>query len=223
MERLSLHAVTRDAARAADETRAEGRVPAIIYGGGRKSSDALSLDNSEVLKVVRKASESTIIDVDVNGETVPALLGEIQRDPLTDLIIHMDLRQIDLSKPVRANIELQFSGEAPAVKTLGGTLVINKDWVEVRALPTALVDHITVDLGVLDSFEHSIHVRDIKLPDGVELEDDPQASVAVVRLIKEEVPEEVAPAADAAAVPTVAEEAKKEKEQKEKEVAEATK
>ena len=224
MERPTLHAAVRDTKTAADNVRAQGLVPAVIYGGDRKESTSLSLNHSELLKVGRAASESTLIDVTIDGKTVPALLGEIQRDPLTEHLIHVDLRQLDLTKPVEANIELVFTGESPAVKALGGNLVLVMDAIEVRALPAALVDFIEVSLNGLDTLESAIHVNDIKLPDGVELLEDPHAAVAVIRQQKEEtIDQPAAPAADAAAVPTVAEEERKAKEQKEAEEAKAEK
>ena len=97
--------------------------------------------------------------------------------------MHVDLRQVDLNEPVKAVIELAFEGESPAVKR-GGLLVTNRDFIRVKALPEKLVENIVVNLNELDAYDETVHVRDLALPEGVELLDDETASVAVIKAPK---------------------------------------
>lgn len=195
--------MTRDASVDPEDVRAEARIPAVIYGGERKEAQSLSVDRSEFIKLFRQATPSTLLDIDIDGTKVPALLGEIQYHPVTDEVLHIDLRQVDLKEPVKATIYLTFVGDSPAVK-LGGMLMTNRDQVKVKALPEKLVSEIEIDLATLDTFEASLQVKDITLPEGVELNDDENASVAFVKRPKtkaqiaaEEAAEEAADAAAA--------------------------
>ncbi|HBU28095.1 TPA: 50S ribosomal protein L25 [Candidatus Uhrbacteria bacterium] len=217
MERMTLHATVREAVTAPVDVRAEARIPVVIYGGERTEALSLSVDHSEFIKLYRNVTPSTLIDVDIDGSVVQALVGEVQYHAVSDALLHVDLRQVDLSQPVKTIIELAFFGEAPAVKMYGGTLVTSRDKVAVQALPEKLVPRIEIDLNFLDSFDKSIHVRDIALPEGVELMDEASASVVIVKPPKStaQVAAEKAEdeAADAVAVtPTVpVEEVKEEK------------
>lgn len=183
MARHTLNATTRDASVTPDDVRAEARIPAVIYGGARKEATSLSVDHSEFLKLYRMVTPSTLLDISVDGEVVQALIGEMQFHPVTDEILHVDLRQVDLNEPVKAVIELAFEGESPAVKR-GGLLVTNRDFIRVKALPEKLVENIVVNLNELDAYDETVHVRDLALPEGVELLDDETASVAVIKAPK---------------------------------------
>lgn len=201
MARMTLNTSVRDAAVTADDVRAEARIPAVIYGGERKEAQSLSVDRSEFIKLYRQVTPSTLLDVDVAGTVVQALLGEMQFDPLTDEVIHIDLRQVDLKQPVKTLIQLSFTGESPAMK-LGGMLMTNRDAIKVKALPEKLISEIEIDLAQLDSFDASVQVKDLTLPEGVELDDDENASVAFVKAPKSKeqiAAEEAAEAAEDAA------------------------
>lgn len=217
MARMTLNASVRDAAIAADDVRAEARIPAVIYGGERKDAQSLSVDRSEFIKLYRQVTPSTLLDINIDGTTVPALVGEMQFDPLTDEIIHIDLRQVDLKQPVKTLIHLAFTGESPAMK-LGGMLMTNRDFVKVQALPEKLVSEIEIDLAQLDSFEAAIQVKNVALPEGVALDDDENASVAFVKApkTKEQIAaEEAAEAAEDAANAEAAAEADGEEKKEE--------
>lgn len=180
MERMKLGVNTRMADGGAETLRAEGKIPGILYGGGRTESTSVAIDRGAFLKLRKTISESTVFDVDVDGAVVPVLMGQIQFDPISDEPIHVDLRQLDMTKPVKASIKLRFVGEAPAVKA-GGMLVINRESVHVRAMPSALVDFIDIDVSLLSAFDQSIHMEDIGLPEGIEVLEDSRTALVVVQ------------------------------------------
>lgn len=85
-----------------------------------------------------------------------------------------------MGEELTAMVELTFVGSAPAVKALGGTLITNMESIEVTALPSDLVDHIDVDLSVLATFDDAIRIKDIQLPTGISVSDDPEQLVVKV-------------------------------------------
>ncbi|PIR47637.1 50S ribosomal protein L25 [Candidatus Uhrbacteria bacterium CG10_big_fil_rev_8_21_14_0_10_50_16] len=210
MDRMTLHATAREATTAPADVRAEARIPVVIYGGERTGAQSLTVNHSEFIKMYRNVTPSTLIDVDIDGTVVQALIGEVQYHAVTDAILHIDLRQVDLTQPVKTIIELAFLGEAPAVKMYGGTLITSRNKVAVQALPEKLVSRIEIDLSFLDTFEKSIHLRDIVLPEGVELMDEASASVVIVKppkssaQIAAEKAEDVAADAEVASAPVEA-------------------
>ena len=180
MERMKFGVKTRTANDGVEALRLEGKIPGIIYGGGRAESTSVAIDRGAFLKFRKTISESTVFDVDVDGDVVPVLMGQIQFDPISDEPIHVDLRQLDMTKPVKASIKFNYVGESPAVKA-GGMLVINRESVRVKAIPSALVDSIDIDVSSLSAFDQSFHMEDIVFPEGIEVLEDLRTALIVVQ------------------------------------------
>ncbi|MDO8509532.1 MAG: 50S ribosomal protein L25 [bacterium] len=152
-----------------DKAREDGMLPAVVYGRGLDTK-VLSLNLRDFQKMFKEAGEASLIDMTIDGkEAGKVLVQEVQRDPVSDVVVHVDLRQIDMNKSMTARIALNFLGEAPAVKELGGTMVRNISEIEVRCLPKDLVSHIDITLEALKTFEDSIKIKDLKLPAGMEI------------------------------------------------------
>ncbi len=177
---MKLEVNVRKAEEDVDELRSESKIPGIIYGGKRPESTSITIDRGVFLKLRKQSTESTVIDVDVDGDVVKALIGEIQYHPISDEIIHVDMRQVEAGKKVKARIKLNFVGESPAVKT-GGLIVQNRDFVQVIALPADLPEAIEVDLSVLVEYEQGVHIGDLNLPEGVDVQEDDRVSIVVIR------------------------------------------
>ncbi|MEK7183282.1 MAG: 50S ribosomal protein L25, partial [Patescibacteria group bacterium] len=160
--------------------RAEGQVPAVMYGFETEPKNIV-LDRNAFTKVYGQAGESTVVDLEIEGTKHPVLISEIQRDPLTDFITHADFRRVDPKRKIEAKIPLKLVGMAPAVKELGGTLLQTLEEVEVMSLPDALVHEIEVDVTKLATFEDVIRVKDISIPDGIEIKSDLEQAVASVQ------------------------------------------
>jgi len=172
--------------------REKGVIPAVLYGPKLKKAQSLELDEKIFNKIYQEAGESSLISLQVEGESkeIPVLIHEIQLDPLSDKIIHVDFYQVSLETEIVAKISLVFEGIAPAVKDLGGTLVKNISEVEVKALPQKLPKDIKVDVGNLKSFEDNVLIEDLELPEGVKILKEPKEIVAAV-LPPEKVEEEL--------------------------------
>jgi len=178
---LSITGVLREErGRKTNHLRAEGQVPAVLYGFEVEPS-SIQLDRNELERLYKQAGVSTVIDLSVDGAVHNVLIQELQRDPVSEDIIHADFRRIDMTEKVEASISLKFVGEAPAVKEQGGVFMRSADEVQVLALPVALVREIEVDLGKLATFDDVIRVSDIVVPEGIEILSDQDSAIASVQ------------------------------------------
>ncbi len=163
----------------AEKVRAQGMLPAVVYGAGMEPI-TVSVEKATFEKMYAEAGESTLIDFSVDGgESVKVLVQAIQYNPLNEHPIHVDFRQINMNVEMTAMIELEFVGESQAVKE-GGTLLTQMDSVEITCLPKYLVTSIQVDLSALKTFDDTIHVSDLKFPEGIVATEDSGAVVAKV-------------------------------------------
>lgn len=159
--------------------RKEEILPAVLYGPKTKTL-SLEVGYKDFEKIYQESGESSLISLEVEGKKIPVLIHEIQRDPLTDKIIHVDFYQVPLKEKITARVPLVFEGEAPAVKELGGTLVKIIHELEVKAKPEDLPKEIKVDLSVLKTFEDAILIKDLRVSEGVEILKNPEEIVAEV-------------------------------------------
>lgn len=160
--------------------RKAGMIPAVMYGH-KIASENLALNYIEFKKVFEKAGENTVIELEIEGNgKANVLVHEVQMDPMTGSISHADLFQVRMDEKIETAIPLEFVGEAPAVKALGGVLVKNMDEVEVSCLPADLPSTIQVDLSMIEDFDVHIKVKDLKVSDKVEIKSDMENVIALV-------------------------------------------
>ncbi len=203
--------------------RKEGKVPAILYGGGRKPR-AISLQQNKLLRALQEESfYSSVLNVTVGDKNQEAILKDLQRHPAKNQILHVDLQRIVAGEVIRMNVPLHFIGEeiAPGVKTEGGIMSRLISDVEIICLPKDLPEYLEIDVSALN-IDDMVHLTDIKLPEGVEMvelshgddgedHDQPVALVSKPRAIVEE-DEEDTEAPTAAEVPTVSDTEEEEKD-----------
>ncbi len=179
-----------DFGRKTKSIRSNGQIPAVIYGPGVKNF-SIEVDEKEFRKVFSQAGESSLIELLVDGVKKPVLVNQIQKDPVSDRIIHIDFFQASLKEEVEVMVPLIFEGVAPAEKDLGGTLNKNFLEIEVKALPQNLPHEIKVDVSGLKTFEDHILVQDLIIPANVTVLKKPDEVVAQV-LPLQKVEEELA-------------------------------
>jgi large subunit ribosomal protein L25 len=182
--------------------RHEGKVPAILYGG---HSDARTLTLSHQKLSILLDNErfySTILILKVGDQTQAAILKDVQRHPFKNAIMHIDFQRVEENEKIRISIPLHFKGEAisPGVKSQGGIVSHMRNDVEVSCLPKDLPEFIEVDISGL-SLNESIHLSQLKIPDGVHLVELAKEDAAVVAIHS---PRAEEPEAAAAAAPTAA-------------------
>jgi large subunit ribosomal protein L25 len=187
--------------------RRQGRLPGVIYGKGIEPI-LLTLDFKHASSILPTITSSHLIIVDVDGKPHTTLVRERQRQPVTGSLIHVDFQEVSLTEKLRTNVVIVLVGESPAVKIFGGIVVTGLEQLEVEALPGDLPERITVDLSKLTEIGQVIHVRDLPIPAGVEVNESPDEIVVVVTAPEAEELEEGA----AVAEPEVIERGKKEEE-----------
>jgi len=171
--------------------RNAGKVPAVIYGGG-KDPAGLAFNHHEVAHALEnEAFYSHILSINVAGAVEKAVLKDVQRHPAKPIIMHLDFQRVDEKAKLHMHVPVHFIGEdmAPGVKA-GGLITHNSTEVEIRCLPKDLPEYIEADLSSLD-LDQIFHLSDLKLPAGVELahgegHDQPLASIHLPRAAKEE-------------------------------------
>ncbi len=181
METLTLAASIRTAlGKRAKDVMTERKIPAIVYGHG-VDARAISVPASEFRRLFMKAGSSTLIDLAVDtAAPVKVLVKEVQYHPLRSEPIHVDFLQVQMTEKMSVEVPLVFTGESEAVKALGGTLMKTLDHVDVECLPADIPHEISVDIGVLKTFDDSITVADLKLPKGVEVTTHGELTIAFV-------------------------------------------
>lgn len=186
---------------AARKLRQSGDIPAVIYGHGREPQP-LALNAREVKKLLDTISAgSTVIELSVDGATARTLIREVQRHPVKGQILHIDFQELVAGERVNVSIPLRFIGTAEGVRNGGGILEETMHQIHLRVDPSAIPQYIQVDVTPL-TIGHSLHIRELPLPDGVEILDDEDATVCVVtapKAVVEEVP--VAEVVEAVAEP----------------------
>lgn len=156
--------------------RQQGEIPAIVYG--KSGSHALAVSEPVFRQLMRQVGgSSAIVEIkDDAGNTFPALIQDIQRNPATDAFIHVDFLEVDISTPITTHVHVVTHGEAVGVKAENGVLEVVLHMLDVRCLPNDLPEHITVDIEGLHAGE-SIHIRDLPTIPGVEYLGDPDNPV----------------------------------------------
>lgn len=170
--------------------RQDGVLPAVVYGP-KEGTVAIKLDAKEFEKIFKEAGESSVMVLSGAGEDKEVLVQDVAYDVLKGNIEHVDFYAIEKGKEVTVNVPLEFTGEAPAIK-LGGSLTKALHEIEVTCKPADLPHEIVVDVSSLATFEDHIRVKDLNIPAGVKISNDPEEMVAVVIEAKEEVEEPVA-------------------------------
>jgi large subunit ribosomal protein L25 len=170
--------------------RREGKLPAVIYGHGVEPT-AITLDARESNKVLSGVGASTLITIDLEGEEYAVLVRDRQNHVLRRHLLHVDFQALSMTETVRASVALILGEEeAPAVKAYGAMIITGVESLEIECLPTDLVDRIVVDVTSLESIGDSILVKDLPMPDGISILDDPETMVVVATApIAEEVEE----------------------------------
>ncbi|MFP4160749.1 MAG: 50S ribosomal protein L25/general stress protein Ctc [Ectothiorhodospira sp.] len=150
--------------------RREGRMPAIIYGGG-KEPRSITLSHKDVWQSQEhEAFYSHILTIRIDGQSERAILRDLQRHPYRPWVLHMDLQRVNESEALRVHVPLHFLNEETCVgvKKGGGMLSHQSVEVEVECLPRDLPEYIEVDVGDMKVGD-SIHLSQLSVPQGVTL------------------------------------------------------
>lgn len=160
--------------------RNQGFLPAVVYGRGFNSTPVqVNLKSFE--KVYSEAGESSLVYISLDDATLPVIIHDTAKDPVSDKFIHVDFYKVNLDEKIIANVQLIFTGESPAIKELAGILVKNISEVKIEALPQNMPHEIEVDISVLKTFSDQILIKSLVLPENVELKESSEDIIALAQ------------------------------------------
>ena len=170
----------------ARKLRASGQVPAVVYGHAREPQ-ALALPAREIERLLETVSAaSTVIELAVDGKMARTLIREVQRHPYRREILHVDFQELVAGEKVTVNVPIVLAGTPEGVKAGGIVDQVLRE-LEIEVDPVNMPNHIDVDISHL-TIGHSIHVSELRIPDGVTVLDDPEATVVVLGAPRAETP-----------------------------------
>ncbi|HZS09598.1 MAG TPA: 50S ribosomal protein L25 [Blastocatellia bacterium] len=193
--------------------RAAGMVPVTVYGSGDAATGAVS--KREIATILRKHGRNQIFTLKINGEATTVKIAEMQFDPLRGSLLHADLMRISLTEKTEFDVSVHVTGEPEGVRLQGGLLDLPLHSLRVRCLPRDLPSAIEVDVAAL-KIGNNLRVRDLQLPEGVEVLTDPDVVLANVIAPKAEEEVTAAAPAEAVAEPEVIKKGKQEEKGPEK-------
>ena len=178
-------------------------VEAELYGPSITNQHLL-VNRHELEKVFAEAGSSMLVDLDIAGKiNAPAIIKEIQRDPIKNQIIHVDFMQVDMEKTVTVSVGFLPQGKSNAISNMGGMLEKNLTKVVITCLPANLVKALTVDLAKLSDLKSVIRVSDLEIPAGITVKTNPRDVIYSIaasrRAASTEAKGDAAPAAKAPA------------------------
>jgi large subunit ribosomal protein L25 len=175
--------------------RRQGIVPGNVYG--HAASAAIQLAARDVEQTIHRAGRTNLISLAVKGEQPTTVLMKTwQRHPYKGDVLHVDFYRVSMTETLRMDVPIRLTGEAPAVKSAGGTPFQTQATLSVECLPGDIPEAIEVDISGLDEIDASIFVRDLTAPTGVTILTD--GDEMIVRIMAPTVEPEVEEAAEAA-------------------------
>jgi large subunit ribosomal protein L25 len=164
---------------AARAMRRAGQLPAVIYGHKRQPM-SLAIATRDMERLLEKvAPETTVVELSIDGQVSRTLIREIQKHPFKKQLVHVDFQELVAGEKITVDVPLIIVGSSVGVRSFGGILDQTMRELEVSVDPSAIPNHIDIDVSALNVGD-SIHVRDLKLPAGVTVLTDPEASIVVV-------------------------------------------
>lgn len=150
--------------------RNSGNTPGIVYGAGREPQ-MIELDHNTLWRTLKQEIfHSSILDLEMGGQSQQVLLRDVQYHPFRQLVLHVDFQRVDANRRIHTKVPLHYMNEEsnPAVKLSGAIIshIINE--IEIGCLPAALPKFIEVDLAKIEAGQ-TLHAKDILLPNGVML------------------------------------------------------
>ena len=160
--------------------RRAGITPAEVYGQGMENL-SIQVDSKTLRRVLHQAGNTNLIGIKLGRKkAVNTLARDIQYDPISQDILHVDFYAVNMAETVVVSVPIRLVGEAPAEKE-GGVVVTGINELEIEALPGDLPETIEVDISELATFGDSIHVEDLNLPDNITVLSSPDSLLVSIQ------------------------------------------
>jgi large subunit ribosomal protein L25 len=168
--RITVSAAPRTQEVKAKVLRRQDKVPAVLYGHDY-ASQTLQFDYLSAVRLVQQAGTSQLVMLNVEGDDQEhmVLIRQIQRDPVTEAIIHLDLYRLVAGVAVTTEVPVVQRGVAPVIESLGGIVNQLLDTIEIECMPQDMPQHLELDVSSLVDFSSFLTVADIDVPDGVRI------------------------------------------------------
>jgi large subunit ribosomal protein L25 len=174
------------------QLRRDGFTPAEVYGHGKENMH-ITVPTKEFKKLYKKAGESSVITLSVDGKNMQVFIASVDKDHVKDEINSVDFHEVKKGEHIHVNVAVKFVGNSPAAKA-GKTIVQSLDEVEIEAAIDALPHELSIDISTLEKEGDTIHVTSIELPKGVKMITNKEL---VIESVAEQTKEEaVAPVAE---------------------------
>jgi len=194
MEKVVIKAVKREGSRKkAKYLRIEGILPAVVYGK-KLEPVSISINLKDITKLLSDVSSSSIFTIDLEGEEIPVLIRESQRDIIFSHFTHMDFLAVSMDEKVKTSVKIILEGVAPAVEDFGAIVMTGLSVLDLEALPGDIPQSFVANISSILTIGNSIAVSDLIIPEGVEIFNDPSEMVAIATaptMLVEEEEEEV--------------------------------
>lgn len=161
----------------ARQARFAGLIPGVVYGPETEPM-AVTVEERAFRAAMRHATKSSILNLNLDGKETKAVVRELQRDPVTNRVLHIDFHAISMNKPIHVAIPIHFVGTPIGVKVDGGIMQTTMRELEITCLPTAIPEHLQIDVSELHIGD-SIHVKNIQVP-GATILADQQRTIVVI-------------------------------------------
>ena len=180
MDTMTLEVQLRDKNLKAKDLLRQNLIPLEYYGKG-VDNKSFQVDYQTFRRLFRTAGTNTVIELSVDGkEKMNVLVHDLQRDPVTDNIKHVDFINVRMDQEIQTKVPVELTGTAPAVKEQGGVLMHHLHEVEIKCLPNDLVHEFTVSVDSLVDFQTFIRVKDLDVPKGITIVTGEEDIVATV-------------------------------------------
>jgi len=196
--------------------RREGKLPGVIYGH-KLEPTAIVMDLKDTTKILYHTTSSSLVTIDLEGNAISVLVRERQRDFLRNSLLHVDFQAVSLTEKIRADVNIELIGVAPAVREYSGVIVEGINAISVEALPTDLPERFVVDISILEEIGDSILVKDIEVPSNVDVLTSEDEMIVLITSPAAEEEEEEVEELEEELEPEVIEKGKKEEELQEQE------
>ena len=161
------------------QLRNENKIPGSVYGPNVEPQK-LTFDYRELEATLRDAGGTNVINLNIDGKTIPVLAREVQRTVLKNDILHVDFLAPDMKKTIRAEVRLQIVGQSPLVVSRKGIMLTGPNTITLEMLPSNLLNTIAVDISELDEIGDTIAVKDLPLRDGITVINDPEEMIVKI-------------------------------------------
>ena len=163
--------------------RAQGILPAVLYG--KKSNVSLTVQPKELKKVIEKHGINALIELAIEGDTEPkrlVVVTEHQEHPIKEGWVHADFLEVDVTQKIKVQAPIVLVGHSPGEK-LGGIVEHNLHTLNIRCLPNNIPEKLEVQMAEIQ-LDQVVHVSDLKIPENIEVLDNPEEAVVSVHEVK---------------------------------------